>query len=155
MRDEIVQYTGYNLYLQILFYRTTRHIANIEIEHFSREEGSSNYNFKKAFRLFMSFMNYTVIPLRIAEVMGTLFSIAGFIGAIAVFIQKMIRPDMAVGWSSLMCAMLLFFGITFLMLGVLGEYVGKLILNQNKTPQFVIRETVNIDKKAKEQKEND
>ena len=155
VRDEIVQYTGYNLYLQILFYRTTRHIANIEIEHFSREEGSSNYNFKKAFRLFMSFMNYTVIPLRIAEVMGTLFSIAGFIGAIAVFIQKMIRPDMAVGWSSLMCAMLLFFGITFLMLGVLGEYVGKLILNQNKTPQFVIRETVNIDKKAKEQKEND
>lgn len=94
---EIVQYTGYNLYLQILFYRTTRHIANIEIEHFSREEGSSNYNFKKAFRLFMSFMNYTVIPLRIAEVMGTLFSIAGFIGAIAVFIQKMVRPDMAVG----------------------------------------------------------
>ena len=62
VRDEIVQYTGYNLYLQILFYRTTRHIANIEIEHFSREEGSSNYNFKKAFRLFMSFMNYTVIP---------------------------------------------------------------------------------------------
>lgn len=155
VRDEVIKYTGYNLYLQILFYRTTNHIANIEIEHFSREEGSSNYNFKKAFRLFMSFINYTVIPLRISEVLGVLFSAIGFIGAIFVFVQKLIQPDIAVGWSSLMCAMLLFFGITFLMLGVIGEYIGKMILNQNKTPQFVIRETVNIDKKTKEQKEDD
>lgn len=155
VRDEVIKYTGYNLYLQILFYRTTNHIANIEIEHFSREEGSSNYNFKKAFRLFMSFINYTVIPLRISEVLGILFSAIGFIGAIVVFVQKLIQPDIAVGWSSLMCAMLLFFGITFLMLGVIGEYIGKMILNQNKTPQFVIREAVNIDKKTKEQKEND
>lgn len=146
VRDEIVKYGGYNLYLQILFYRTTSNIANIEIEHFSREEGSSNYNFRKAFRLFMSFMNYTVIPLRISEVMGVLFSIGGFIGAIAVLAQKLLNPDVAIGWSSLMCAMLLFFGINFLMLGVIGEYVGKMILNQNKTPQFVIRETVNVKK---------
>lgn len=155
VRDEVIKYTGYNLYLQILFYRTTNHIANIEIEHFSREEGSSNYNFKKAFRLFMSFINYTVIPLRISEVLGVLFSAIGFIGAIFVFVQKLIQPNVAVGWSSLMCAMLLFFGMTFLMLGVIGEYIGKMILNQNKTPQFVIRETVNIDKKTEEQKEND
>lgn len=146
VRDEIVKYGGYNLYLQILFYRTTSNIANIEIEHFSREEGSSNYNFKKAFRLFMSFMNYTVIPLRISEVMGVLFSIGGFLGAIAVLAQKLMNPDVAIGWSSLMCGMLLFFGINFLMLGVIGEYVGKLILNQNRTPQFVIRETVNVKK---------
>ena len=146
VRDEIVKYEGYNLYLQILFYRTTSNIANIEIQHFSREEGSSNYNFKKAFRLFMSFLNYTVIPLRAAEVMGVLFSLTGFILAVAVLIQKLSNPDVAMGWSSLMCAMLIFFGITFLMLGVMGEYIGKMILNQNKTPQYVIRETVNVQK---------
>lgn len=154
VRDELIKYTGYNLYLQILFYRTTGNIANIEIEHFSREEGSSNYNFKKAFRLFMSFMNYTVIPLRVATLMGTLFSAAGFIGAIIIFIRKLIDPAVAIGWSSLMCAMLVLFGITFLMMGIIGEYVGKLILNQSKTPQFVIRETVNIEK-AEEDTKND
>ena len=89
-------------------------------------------------------MNYTVIPLRAAEVMGVLFSLTGFILAVAVLIQKLSNPDVAMGWSSLMCAMLIFFGITFLMLGVMGEYIGKMILNQNKTPQYVIRETVNV-----------
>ncbi|MDO5134840.1 MAG: glycosyltransferase family 2 protein [Eubacteriales bacterium] len=156
VRDEIIKYNGYNLYLQILFYRTTSHIANIEILHFSREEGSSNYNFRKAFRLFMSFLNYTVIPLRVAVVMGTLFSAAGFLGAAAVLAQKLLNPNVAIGWSSLMCAMLIFFGITFLMLGVIGEYVGKLILNQNRTPQYVIRETVNTgEEEMGEEREKD
>ena len=51
---------------------------------------------------------------------------------------------MAIGWSSLMCGMLALFGITFLMLGIIGEYLGKLMLNINKTPQYVIREAENI-----------
>lgn len=145
VRDELVQYQGYNLYLQVLFYRTTRNIANIEIEHFSREEGTSNYNFSKSLRLFMSFLNYTVIPLRAATIMGCLFSFAGLVGAIVVFIQKMMDPTILIGWSSLMCAMLILFGMNFLILGVVGEYIGKIILNINRSPQFVIRETVNID----------
>ncbi len=146
VRDELIKYDGYNLYLQVLFYRTTGNIANVEIEHFERAEGTSNYNFRKLMRLFMSFMNYTVIPLRLATCMGILLSLAGLLGAIAVFVQKMVNPNVAVGWSSLMCAMVLLFGFMFFMLGVIGEYIGKLILNINKTPQFVVRDTINVDK---------
>ena len=146
VRDELIQYDGYNLYLQILFYRTTGNIANIEIEHFAREEGQSNYNFRKSFKLFMSFMNYTVIPLRIATITGTLFSLAGFIGAIVVFVRKILDPTITVGWSSTMCVMMILFGFAFLMLGIIGEYIGKLILNINKTPQYVVRETINVEK---------
>ena len=145
VRDEAVKYEGSNVFLQVLFFRTTHNIANIEVEHFKREVGESNYNFRRGLKLFMSCLNYTEIPLRLATFFGMLFSGAGFIGAIAVIIQKIIRPDMAVGWSSLMCAMLVFFGITFLMLGIIGEYMGKMILNINKTPQYVVRETANID----------
>ena len=72
-------------------------------------------------------------------------SAAGFIGALLVLIQKLCNPHVAVGWSSLMCAMLVLFGITFLMLGIIGEYIGKLILNINKTPQFVVRDIINAD----------
>ena len=146
VRDELIQYDGYNLYLQILFYRTTGNIANIEIEHYAREEGQSNYNFRKSFKLFMSFMNYTVIPLRIATITGTLFSLAGFIGAIVVFVRKILDPTITVGWSSTMCVMMILFGFAFLMLGIIGEYIGKLILNVNKTPQYVVRETINVEK---------
>ena len=120
-------------------------MADIEVEHFEREIGKSNYNFSRSLKHFMSCLNYTALPLRFATFFGMLFSFTGFIGAIVVFIQKICRPDIAVGWTSLMCGMLIFFGITFLLLGIIGEYIGKLILNINRTPQFVVRETVNAD----------
>ena len=143
VRDEIVQYTNHSLYLQMLFFRTTSHIANIPIEHFARESGNSNYTFARSWKLFMGFTNYSVLPLRLSVLLGSICSLGGFIGAVTVLIRKLIYPDIAVGWSSLMCALLFLFGINFLMLGILGEYVGNLILDHSKTPQFVIRETIN------------
>ncbi len=147
VRDEVVKYDGYNAFLQVLFFRTTHNIANIEIEHYAREEGTSNYNFRKGLNHFLSCLNFTVIPLRVATFFGTLFSAAGFIGAVVVLIRKLVNPSVAIGWSSLMCAMLVLFGITFLILGIIGEYLGKLMLNINKTPQYVVRETANISQK--------
>ena len=144
VRDEIVKYDGYNIFLQVLLFRTTHKIANIEIEHFEREVGTSNYNFRKGLNLFLSCLNFTVIPLRVSTFFGTLFSAAGFIGAIVVLVRKLLDPTIAIGWSSLMCAMLVLFGIAFLMLGIIGEYLGKLMLNINRTPQYVIRDKANI-----------
>lgn len=66
VRDEVVKYDGYNIFLQVLFFRTTHNIANIEVEHFAREVGTSNYNFRRGLKLFMSCLNFTVIPLRAA-----------------------------------------------------------------------------------------
>lgn len=146
VRDEVVRYDGYNIFLQILFFRTTHNIANIEVEHFEREEGRSNYTFRKGLKLFLSCLNFTVLPLRAAPFLGTVFSVGGFLGAILVILRKLLNPSIAIGWSSLMCAMLMMFGFCFLMLGIIGEYIGKMILNINKTPQYVIRDTRNIKK---------
>lgn len=144
VRDEIVKYDGYNIFLQVLFFRTTHNIANIEIEHFEREVGTSNYNFRKGLNLFLSCLNFTVIPLRVSTFFGTLFSAAGLSGQSLYWsVSFWIRP-IAIGWSSLMCAMLVLFGIAFLMLGIIGEYLGKLMLNINRTPQYVIRDKANI-----------
>lgn len=148
--EKVKEYEGNNAFIQLLFFRTTHNMANIEIEHYEREVGQSNYTFRKGLKLFMSFMNYSTIPLRLATVFGVLFSLAGFIAALVVLIHKLVDPSVAVGWSSLMCAMLILFGIVFLMLGILGEYVGKLILTSSKTPQYVIRDIVNEDRKTEE-----
>lgn len=153
--DKMTEFDGYNGFLQLLFFRTTHNMANIEIEHHERAYGKSNYSFIKGLSLFISSINYTVIPLRIATFLGVIFSIAGFIGAIIVLIQKILNPIVAIGWSSLMCAMLVLFGISFLMLGIIGEYIGKLILNINKTPQFVVREAINVDLNKSTVKEGD
>lgn len=147
--DKAMEYEGSNVFLQFLFFRTTNNMVDIEIEHFEREVGTSNYNFRRSLKHFMSCLNYTAVPLRIATFFGALFSAAGFLGALVVFIRKLLNPAVTIGWSSLMCAMMVFFGITFLMLGIIGEYIGKLILNVNKTPQYVVRETVN-EKQEKE-----
>lgn len=147
--DKALEYEGSNVFLQFLFFRTTGNMVDIEVEHFAREVGTTNYNFRRGLKQFLSCLNYTAMPLRLATFFGMLFSGAGFISAIVVLVHKLLNPNVAVGWSSLMCAMLVLFGITFLMLGILGEYVGRLILNINKTPQYVVRETINAEKDQK------
>ena len=96
-------------------------------------------------------MNYTVVPLRLSTFLGGICAAGGVIGAVIVFIRKLLSPGIPVGWASLMCVLFLFFGVTFLMLGIMGEYIGKAILNLNSTPQFIIREKVNIPEKAEKE----
>ncbi|HCE77610.1 MAG TPA: glycosyltransferase [Lachnospiraceae bacterium] len=144
--DEVKKYDGCDPFIQLLFFRTTHNMANIVIDHYEREVGSSNYTFRKGLKLFMSIVSYSTIPLRISTYFGIVFSLVGFVSALVVLIRKLIDPTIAVGWSSLMCTYLLLAGFLFLMLGIIGEYIGKIILNGSKTPQYVIRNTVHGDK---------
>lgn len=147
VRDEVIKYTNYNPYIDAIFYRVTSNIADVTIEHHRREQGTSNYTFRKLVKLWLAYWNFSVIPLRISSVLGIIFSGAGFIMAIVTFIRQLIAPSSAIGWASIMCAMMLFFGFVLLVLGIIGEYLGKIMLCINNTPQYIIRETVNIDRK--------
>ena len=139
--DQVREYKGCDAFIQLLFFRTTHNMTNVEIEHFKREEGKSNYTFRKGLRHFLTVIDYSIVPLRISSVLGVLFSLIGLISAIAVIVNKLVRPDVAIGWSSLMCVMLILFGFMFLILGIIGEYVGKSVLTMNETPLYVVRET--------------
>ncbi len=143
--EEVKKYKGTDPFVQLLFVRTTRRLADVEVEHYAREVGTSNYTFRKGLKLFMSFINFSTIPLQIANVLGTLFSVVGFIGALVVLIRKLLDPTIAVGWSSLMCIVLILSGIVLLMLGIIGAYVGKLINTATSSPTYVVRETTGFD----------
>ena len=140
--DKALEYSIDGAFIQLLFFRTTNNIVNIEIDHFDREVGESNYTFRKGLKLFLSFINYSTVPLRLATYLGVVFALIGVIAAIVVLIMKLTNPAMQAGWPSLMCAMLFLFGIVFLILGILGEYVGKVLFAINRTPQFVVRDVV-------------
>lgn len=142
--EEMKKYRGNDVFVQLLFVRTTRRLADVEVEHYAREIGTSNYTFRKGLKLFMKFMSFSTIPLQIATVFGVGFSLAGFIAAIVVLVRKLLDPTIQIGWSSLMCIILIVAGISFLMMGIIGEYVGKLIMTGNNTPQYVVRDTINI-----------
>ncbi|MBP3880044.1 MAG: glycosyltransferase family 2 protein [Lachnospiraceae bacterium] len=142
--EKVKEYEGDSPFIQLLFFRTTYNMANIEIEHFAREVGQSNYTFRKGLRLFLSMISYTVAPLQWAYFFGVAFSMVGFLGGIIVFAHKLLNPNTAVGWSSIMCVLFIFFGIVFLMLGVIGDYLGKMVLNLSRKPQYVVRDEINV-----------
>ena len=142
--EEVVKYTSYNPYIDSIFYRITHNIGNVPVEHFKRESGTSNYTLRKLMGLWLAYWNYSVIPLRISSVLGMFSALGGFLAAVVVVVKKMISPDIPAGWASTICVMVFFFGLVLMVLGIIGEYLGKMLLTLNHTPQYIVRETVNI-----------
>lgn len=143
VKEEVKKYDSFNPYIDGIFYRVTHNIGNVEVEHFKREFGTSNYTLKKLMNLWLAYWNFSVIPLRVSFFLGMFSALAGVLIAIAVVINKIVYPDITVGWSSTLCVMVLFFGLVLMVLGIIGEYLGKIILILNNTPQYIVRETVN------------
>ena len=110
-------------------------------------DGKSNYNIFKLVSLWLSVLtNFSIVPLRISTITGFLLTIVSFFSILIVIIMKLINPSTASGWSSLISVLLFFSGVQFIVLGLLGEYIGRSYLNLNKKPQYVVREYINLNK---------
>lgn len=143
--NEVVRYKNPYTHLQGLFLRTTKNIANVDIEHFEREIGKSNYTLKKLLKLWSSCTNFSILPLRIAIMIGVALSLVGFLSALIIIIRKIVYPEVLIGWSSIMVAILFFSGLNFMFIGLVGEYIGRIFISINNSPQYVIRRTCNIE----------
>ncbi len=150
VRDYSVEYHGSYTYLLGLFMRCTRNIASVPIKHFDREVGESNYTLKQLVRLWSSIIGFSVIPLRVASVTGFICAGAAMLAALIILIRKFVDPTLSMGWPSLMCAITFFFGLNFMFLGMIGEYLGRMFLGMNKEPQYVIKATYNVEKEGLE-----
>jgi glycosyltransferase involved in cell wall biosynthesis len=138
---EIIQYDLPFPYIDGLILRTTSNIGKIQVIHHQREDGRSNYTLKKLIRLWLNmFTNFSILPLRIAVIMGFLFAMIGIVLGILTVIEKIDNPDLPLGYASLIVAISVFSGIQLIAIGMLGEYIGRIFLSQNKKPQYSIRE---------------
>lgn len=146
VRDYSIQYKGSYTYLLGLFMRCTQNITSVPVQHFEREVGESGYTLRQLIRLWSSIIGFSVIPLRVASIAGFFFAGVGIVAAIVVVIMKLVIPDMSMGWPSLMCAVSFFFGLNFMFLGMIGEYLGRMFLGMNREPQYVIKATYNVEK---------
>lgn len=144
VRDEVIRYKSHNVYVDGIFYRVTHNIGNVEIEHHKREYGSSNYTLRKLLRLWLAYFNYSVVPLRIASFSGVITAMIGSVAAVVTLIRKILHPSITIGWASIVCILLFFFGFVLFVLGVIGEYLGELVLTVNSTPQYIVRDRVNL-----------
>lgn len=149
--EEIIKYKNPYPYIQGLLLNTTLRIKNIKMENRDRFEGSSNFNFQKMLSLWLNgFTAFSVKPLRVATIVGFICSIVGFIYGIWTILNKIfINSNAPLGYSSTMAAMMFIGGIIMLMLGIIGEYIGRIYISINNSPQYVIREKINYEMKDK------
>lgn len=143
--DEMIKYKNPYSFLSGLIFRTTRKVTCVETNHRSRKEGKSGYTIKKLLSLWMNgFTAFSIKPLQISTWTGGIFSLIGFICALVVIVRKLLGHNISVGWTSIVCLMLIIGGMIMIMLGLIGEYIGRIYICINDAPQYVIRDTVNL-----------
>jgi len=141
--DQVLCYTGPFPYISGLVLRATHNIESVELPQRGRAYGQSGYSIPKLMRLWLNAATtFSLKPLRIADVLGAFFAICGFILATVIVIRKLIHPEIAAGWSSTISVIIFIGGVLMLMLGIIGEYIGRIYLSINGSPQYVVKEIV-------------
>ena len=148
--EEVLKYKNPYPYIDGLFLRSTDKIINVEMQERERKAGKSGYTLKKSLKLFMNgFTAFSVKPLRFSSILGFITALLGFLFAVAVVVKKTINPLVPSGYSSIMAVLLFVGGVIMMLLGVIGEYIGRIYISINNSPQYVIREEINT--KTKEE----
>lgn len=139
--DRIVQYEGPYPYIDGLILGATNRIERLLVAHEERSDGASGYTLRKLVRLWMNmFFNFSIMPLRLASVMGALLCSVGLIMLVVVFVEHLIsQNNISPGWGSLMAAISIFSGGQLMMLGIIGEYVGRAYMTVSGKPQSLVR----------------
>lgn len=120
--------------------------ANVEIEHKERLEGQSGYTLKKLLKLWLNiFFSFSMLPLRLATYLGFTFSAVGFLGIIYLIVCKLVHITTVSGYTSFMVTLLFVSGIIMIILGIMGEYLGRIYMTISGMPQYNIREVINGD----------
>jgi len=136
----VIVYEGPFPYIDGLILQATQSIGTLEVEHLPRHAGRSNYTLKRLVRLWLSMaLNFSVMPLRFATFTGFGMSVLGLFSVIWV-VGEALLSETPPGWASLTAATLLLLGVQLIMLGIIGEYLGRLYLTANRKPQSVVRE---------------
>ncbi|ACB77273.1 glycosyltransferase family 2 protein [Opitutus terrae] len=140
---DVARNTGPTPYIDGLILQVTQRIASLPVRHEARQAGTSGYTFRRLVRLWLSaWINFSVLPLRVATVIGLAAAALGVVGLGWVGWLWFTNRGPAFGWGSLMAALLMFSGTQLVLLGLVGEYIGRMYLTVNQRPQSVVREVL-------------
>ncbi len=136
----VTRYSGPYPYVDGLLMQVTQRITSIEVRHLARAEGRSNYTLRRLIRLWLNLAtSFSLAPLRIAVIAGAVMALVGVLGAIEVVVEALTRRNEPSGWASTMVVILIVGGVQSMILGVVGEYVGRTFLSANGKPQATVR----------------
>lgn len=142
--NEIIKYHGPYPYTDGLIYRVTRNIGQLPVEHRISASGPSRYTFRKLVRLWLNmFLNFSIKPLRLSIYVGLITSCLSVVALVGILIDRIwITPNVTLGIPTVLGTIVFLAGIQLMILGLVGEYLGRLYLDQTGTPQYVLRYTV-------------
>ena len=138
--DEVIKYDLPFPYIDGLVLRSTENIGRFKVKHDARKIGKSGYTFSKLVSLWMNmFINFSILPLRLATLLGFGFAALGFILGIMTIIERLNNPNLPQGYAFLFVFIAVISGVQLISVGILGEYIGRFFLSHSKKPQYIIR----------------
>ncbi len=138
--NEVVKYNLPFPYLDGLILRSTSKIGKVLVSHEKRMEGKSGYTIRKLIRLWLNmFVNFSILPLRVSVITGFIFAFLGFILGVYTVVDKIMNPLTPVGYTTIVVVISFLAGVQLMAIGILGEYLGRMFLSQNRQPQYCIR----------------
>jgi polyisoprenyl-phosphate glycosyltransferase len=137
--NEIVKYTGPFPFVDGLILSITQNIGSFEVKHDKRVIGKSGYNSYKLISHYSNLMtNFSTVPIHFFSIIGLIITVLSIFFIIFIVIEKIINPSIPQGYSTILIAVFFFAGLQLLFLGLIGEYVGKILMNVNKENQYHI-----------------
>ena len=137
--DEVIKYTGPFPYIDGLILAITNNIGSLEVKHEKRITGKSGYNLRKLIKHYGNLIiNFSTVPIHLFSILGLIITILSIIFIISIVVEKIINPTVPQGYSTILTAIFFFAGLQLLFLGLIGEYVGKILKNVNKETQYNI-----------------
>ncbi len=141
--DSALQYPNPFPYITGLLFQSVSRYANVPVTHRERQQGQSGYSLKKLIGLWANGVTaFSIKPLRLANYLGWFVAIFGFLFALVTIIRKLVNPDIQAGWASTIAVMMSLGGVIIALIGIVGEYVGRIYLSINRSPQYVIRNVI-------------
>ncbi len=141
--QQVLNYSGPYPYIDGLLLQVTQSIDSIVVSHEARQVGESGYTLRRLIRLWLSaWLNFSLLPLRVATLAGFTMASIGMIAFVVVLWLWFVGRGPQYGFGWLMSALLIFSGIQLVMLGLIGEYLGRMFLTINQRPQAVVREVI-------------
>ncbi len=136
----VAEYQGPYPYIDGLLSQYTQRIGSLVVKHDSRFDGISNYNLRRLVRLWLTiFTSFSIMPLRLSSLLGVGLALIGLVTIVALVVQVLLFGSQVAGWLSIISAILIFGGLQCLLIGVMGEYLGRIFLTVSHKPQSFVR----------------
>jgi polyisoprenyl-phosphate glycosyltransferase len=149
--DQVIEYSGPFPYLAGQYLSITQRVGNIDLIHHPRRFQSSNYNFRKLVKLWISgLVSFGLAPLRLMFSFSILLFLFALGSVILLIINRLVYGNLVpIGWTTMMIVILILSSVQMFGLGLLGEYIGRVLMTATRYPRYSIRTLYNFKKTDK------